>query len=59
MIKIIWYNLILEWNGLLRVLGYREDKIHPLDIVLFESGHQKKRYPLNWFIHKVAQRRCG
>lgn len=46
-LKRTYYNLILDWDGLLRILRYRPDKVHPLDIRLFLAGYQKRRYILN------------
>lgn len=53
--KIIWFNLVLEWDGLFRILEYRPDKVHPLDIKLFINNYPKKRYMLNWIIWKIKK----
>jgi len=52
-LKIIYFNLILEWDGLLRILKIRPDELHPLEIVLFLMGHQKQKYVLNWLVWKI------
>ena len=52
--KRMWLNLILECDGLLRILNYREDKVHPLDIRLFLLGYQKRHYVLNWIVYKCT-----
>lgn len=55
MFKIIYYNLILEWDGLLRILHCREDKIHSLDIKLFLGNYPKRRYILNWIVFSLGK----
>lgn len=50
--KILWYNLILEIDGILRLLRLRPDKIHPLDIKLFLYGRPKKHYCCNYILYR-------
>ena len=51
--RIIWLNLILEWDGLLRILGKQPDTFHQADIDLFKSGYPKTHYVLNWIVWKI------
>lgn len=53
LLKIIWLNLILEWNGLMRILKIVPDRPHRADIKLFLNCHQKNHYALNWVVWKI------
>ncbi len=52
--KIIWLNLVLEWAGVLRILGKQPNAFHQADIELFKNGHQKIHYILNWVMWKIG-----
>ncbi len=53
LLRIIQLNLILEWDGLLRILNKEPDVLSQADADLFISGHQKTHYVLNWIVWKI------